>query len=239
MVPACWMPASQLCGSDANLVARETGCLGLLPTMRLLLIIGPPAVGKMTVGREIAAHSDFRLFHNHHTIEPLVEVFGYGTAPFNVLNIEFRRRVIEEAARNNVDLIFTFVWDLRDPADTAYVEQLVAPFEEAGGEVCVLELTADLETRLLRNRGETRLAAKPSKRNVEWSDGNVRTMDAHQMNTDPTGSTPTPADGFLTRNRHLCLDTRNLTAAEVVPIALDWLDQEADELRSQGPVDTA
>jgi hypothetical protein len=64
-VPACCMPASQLCGSDANLVARETGCLELLPTMRLLLIIGPPAVGKMTVGREIAAHSDFRLFHNH------------------------------------------------------------------------------------------------------------------------------------------------------------------------------
>jgi len=143
------------------------------------------------------------------------EACGYGSAPFNVLNIECRRRVIEEAARNNVDLIFTFVWDLRDPADSAYVEQLVAPFEEAGGEVCVLELTADLETRLLRNRGETRLAAKPSKRKMEWSDGNVRSMEAHQMNTDPTGSTPTPADGFLSRNRHLRLDTRNLTAAEV------------------------
>ena len=63
-----------------NLVACERGLLGLLPTMKLLLIIGPPAVGKMTVGREIAARSGFRLFHNHHTIEPLVEVFGYGTA---------------------------------------------------------------------------------------------------------------------------------------------------------------
>ena len=36
--------------------------------MRLLLITGPPAVGKMTVGRAVAAQSDFRLFHNHHTI---------------------------------------------------------------------------------------------------------------------------------------------------------------------------
>lgn len=198
--------------------------------MRLLLIIGPPAVGKMTVGREIAARSDFRLFHNHHTIEPLVEVFGYGSAPFNVLNIEFRRRVIEEAARNNVDLIFTFVWDLRDPADTAYVEQLVAPFDVGGGEVWVLELTADLETRLVRNRGDSRLAAKPTKRDLEWSDGNVRRMEAYQLNTDPTGSTPTPADGFLARRRHLRLDTRRLTAAEVAQIALDWLNREADEL---------
>jgi hypothetical protein len=208
--------------------------------MRLLLIIGPPAVGKMTVGREIAARTDFRLFHNHHTIEPLAEIFGHGSEPFNVLNFEFRRRVTEEAARHRLNLIFTLVWDLQDPADTAYVEQLVAPYDETGGEVCILELTADLETRLARNRGESRLAAKPSKRNVEWSDGNVRQMEIHQLNTDPTGSTPTPADEFFAQHRHLRLDTRNRTAAEVAPITLDWLDhQQADEVGCQLPVDTA
>jgi hypothetical protein len=220
-----------------NLVARERGRLGPLPTMRLLLIIGPPAVGKMTVGQEIAARSDFRLFHNHHTIEPLVEVFGHGTAPFNVLNSEFRRRVIEEAARNNVDLIFTLVWNLEDPADTTYVEQLVAPFDGAGNDVWVLELTADLETRLVRNRGESRLAAKPTKRDLEWSDGNVRRMEAYQLNTDPTGSNPTPADGFLTRHPLLRLDTRSLTAAEVAEIALDWLNQEAEDTGRPANVD--
>lgn len=197
--------------------------------MRLLLIIGPPAVGKMSVGREIAARSDFRLFHNHHTIEPLVEIFGYGTAPFNVLNKEFRLRVIEEAARNNVDLIFTVVWNLQDPADKAYVDQLVVPVQEAGGEIWVLELIADLETRLERNRGESRLAAKPTKRDLEWSDGNVRAMDAHQLNTDPTGSTPTPADDFLRRHPLLRLDTRHLAAAEVAVIALDWLGRPAQD----------
>jgi hypothetical protein len=200
--------------------------------MRLLLIIGPPAVGKMTVGREIAERSDFRLFHNHHTIEPLVEVFGHGTPAFNVLNLEFRRRVIEEAVRNEVDLIFTFVWDLQDPTDTQYVEQLVAPVEAAGHEVSVLELTADLETRLVRNRGETRLAAKPSKRDVQWSDRNVRDLEIHQVNTDPSGGTPTPADDFLTRHRHLRLDTQNLPATEVAAIALDWLAQAPTESRT-------
>lgn len=205
--------------------------------MRLLLITGPPAVGKMTVGREIAARSDFRLFHNHHTIEPLVEIFGYGTEPFNVLNSEFRRRIIEEAARNTMDVIFTLVWDLQDPADTAYVEQLVAPFDGVDGEVWVLELTADLETRLVRNRGESRLAAKPTKRNVEWSDDNVRRMETHQLNTDPTGSTPTPADAFLTRCPHLRLDTRNLTAAEVAQLALDWLNQDAGDFDGRRPAD--
>ena len=66
-------------------------------TGELLLITGPPAVGKMTVGRAICARSDFRLFHNHHTVEPLLEVFGHGTPPFERLTMEFRRRVLEEA----------------------------------------------------------------------------------------------------------------------------------------------
>lgn len=191
--------------------------------MRLLLIIGPPAVGKMAVGREIATHSDFRLFHNHHTIEPLVEIFGYGTAPFNVLNLEFRRRVIEEAASNNLDLIFTLVWDLQDHTDTNYVEQLVAPYVEGGGEIRVLELAAPLETRLARNRGESRLAAKPSKRDLDWSDNNVRNMDALQLNTDPSAAQSTPADDFLSSHPHLRVETQELTAAEVAQIALGWI----------------
>lgn len=201
--------------------------------MRLLLIIGPPAVGKMTVGAAIASRSEFRLFHNHHTLEPLVEIFGYGSEPFVVLNGEFRRRVIEEAARHGLDLIFTFVWDLQDPADTRYVERLVEPYVRDGGEVWVLELAADLATRLVRNRGETRLAAKPTKRDVAWSDANVRSLEAHQLNTDPSGSVATPADGFLARHPHLRVESAGLSAEEVAAITLAWLDgdgQSADDL---------
>ena len=92
----------------------------------LLLLTGPPAVGKMTVGREIAARSGFRLFHNHHSIELLLDVFDFGTPPFITLNTEIRRRVIEEAAASGADLIFTFVWSMDDPADADWVERLAA-----------------------------------------------------------------------------------------------------------------
>jgi hypothetical protein len=191
--------------------------------MRLLLIIGPPAVGKMTVGREIALRSSFRLFHNHHTIEPLVEVFGHGTAPFNILNAEFRRRVIEEAASHGLDLIFTFVWNMEDPDDAAYVERLVEPFVESGGEVAVIELAAALATRLARNHAESRLAAKPTKRDLGWSDDNLRRMESHQLNSDPTGGSPTPADRFLDNHRHFRLHTADLSAAQTAEIVLEWL----------------
>ena len=51
--------------------------------MTLLFVFGPPAVGKMAVAAwAIAGVSDFRLFHNHATIEPLLDVFDYGTPAF-------------------------------------------------------------------------------------------------------------------------------------------------------------
>ncbi|SDT40950.1 DEAD/DEAH box helicase family protein [Microlunatus soli] len=191
--------------------------------MKLLLIMGPPAVGKMTVGREIAARSAFRLFHNHHTIEPLVEVFGYGSPPFNLLNREFRRRVIEEATRHQIDLIFTFVWNLADPQDAEYLAELIVPVVESGGEVLVLELVADLQTRLERNRGESRLAAKPSKRDLVWSDDNVRQMDQHQLNNDSAAAISEQARIFFSSYPHLRLETTSLTVSETADRTLDWL----------------
>ena len=34
-----------------------------------MVLLGPPAVGKMTVGQAIAQQIDYKLFHNHHSIE--------------------------------------------------------------------------------------------------------------------------------------------------------------------------
>jgi len=188
----------------------------------LLLIIGPPAVGKMTVGRAVAARSDFRLFHNHHTIEPLLEIFGFGTPPFVVLNAEFRRRVIEEAAASGLRLIFTFVWNVEDPGDADEVRRLVAPYVDLGLRVSFVELYADLATRLERNVGQERIADKRSKRDLAWSDAHVRELEEFRMNTDP--SRPTPADDLLVDFGHLRLDNSGLTPDQAAAEIITWLD---------------
>ena len=189
--------------------------------MRLLVIFGPPAVGKMTVGRAVAARSDFRLFHNHATIEPLLDVFDYGTPPFMTLMGEWRRRVVEEAAAFGTDLVFTFVWGLELEGDAAAMTALIAPYVDAGAEVAFVELVADLDTRLARNRTEHRLAEKKSKRDVDWSDGNVRELEQHVLNTD--GRPRTPAQDLLDRHPHLVLDNTDFSADEAVERILAWL----------------
>ncbi len=192
----------------------------------LLLIIGPPAVGKMTVGRAVCARTGFRLFHNHHTIEPLLEIFGFGTPPFVALNGEFRRRVIEEAAASGTRLIFTFVWNVEEQGDADEVRRLVAPYADAGLPVSFVELYADLPTRLERNTGETRIAEKKSKRDLVWSDAHVRELEtSHVMNTRP--GHPTPADDVLADFAHLRLDNSGLTPEQSAAEIAAWLDARA------------
>ncbi|WP_439937133.1 hypothetical protein ACS3YM_14475 [Nocardia sp. N13] len=187
--------------------------------MPLLLILGPPAVGKMTVGRAIADRSDFRLFHNHHSIEMLLDVFDYGTPPFRTLNSEVRRRVVEEAAASGTDLVFTFVMGMDEQAEADYLERLASPY---GDDVAVVELVADLDTRLVRNRTEHRLAEKKSKRDLEWSDNNVRELEAgYRMTSDARSDGP--GERLLARWPHLVIDNSDLSADETAEQVLAWL----------------
>jgi hypothetical protein len=189
--------------------------------MRLLVLLGPPAVGKMTIGRAITERSAYRLFHNHHSIEMLLDVFDYGTPPFATLNTEIRRRVIEEGARAGSDLVFTFVCAMELQEDADYLRRLIAPYAESGGDVAFVELLAGLETRLERNRTELRLAEKKSKRDVEWSDANVRELEQHRMTSDP--SVDGPGERLLAEHRTLRLDTTARTPGESADVILAWV----------------
>ena len=54
-------------------------------TPALVFLIGPPAVGKMTVGAELARRTGLPLYHNHLSIEAVLPVFEYGSPAFDRL----------------------------------------------------------------------------------------------------------------------------------------------------------
>ena len=109
--------------------------------MKLLLIYGSPAVGKLTVAEEIARRTGFRVFHNHLTIDALTPVFEFGTPPFWKLVHLMRVETVREAARAGVDLIYTFCY--AKDHDDAHVAEIVEAVESGGGEVLFVLLTAD------------------------------------------------------------------------------------------------
>jgi len=143
--------------------------------MKLLLLIGNGAVGKMTVGQELAKITDLRLFHNHMTIEPVLEVFGY--VDFNIVT-KIRMIYLEEFAKSECyGMIMTLMWAFDDPSDCELVKEKCDIFRDMGAEFYVAELIATQEIRLERNLTENRMKCKPSKRNTERSTGFIYQAD--------------------------------------------------------------
>lgn len=174
---------------------------------KLLILFGPPAVGKMTVGKEIAERTGLKLFHNHMTIELVIQFFDFGTAPFQRLVDTYRRLMMEEVAQSDLPgLIFTFVWALDHKTDDDFVEQMADIFRAQGGDVYYVELQADLDVRLERNKTESRLAEKPTKRDVAASEARLLEHDAkYKFNSD---------DEFVGKANYFKLNNTHLSAAE-------------------------
>lgn len=194
------------------MVASESGQPGKRVEQEkvLVVIFGPPAVGKMTVGQALSELTGLPLFHNHLTIEPLLRFFPFGHPSFRRLSTEFRTRLFEEVAQapEHHGLIFTYVWALDDPRDKAYVDRMTGIFVERGARVCFVELVAPLEVRLERNRGAARLAEKPSKRDLERSHAQLlETERTYRMNT-------TAAEPFHYPEAYLRLDVTALSPGE-------------------------
>lgn len=138
--------------------------------MSLVFLVGPPAVGKMTVGYALAARTGLRLLHNHATSDVVVRFFDYGTPAYQRLITEFRTRLCEEVAASDLPgLIVTYVWAFDEPGDADFVARVGDIFRARGRSVYLVELEAPLDVRLARNASAFRLAEKPTKRDVEAS----------------------------------------------------------------------
>jgi hypothetical protein len=172
--------------------------------MKLLILIGNSAVGKMTVGQELTKITPFRLFHNHMMIEPVLEVFGQ----FRGDIIQKLRHVIFEefAKTDNYGLVFTFMWAFDMPSDWEYLEYVKQIFNLPEEDVYYVELIAPQEVRLQRNCTENRLKNKASKRDIDASNARlIRDDQNYRCESLP---------GEITFPNYLRLETADLSAAD-------------------------
>ena len=151
----------------------------------LIIILGPHAVGKMTVGQALAKITPLRLFHNHMSIELTRKLFNRSEPEWQELNGYIRQKVFEQFATGDfAGLIFTYMCAFDMPSEFEYLEKIITLFQENGAKCHVVELTADFEERLERNKSENRLYHKESKRDIEWSEAEMRKTSAnHRLNS--------------------------------------------------------
>lgn len=117
--------------------------------MLLVFIHGAPAVGKLTVARELAGLTGFPLFHNHLTVDLVSSLFAFGTPSFVSLREQIWLAAFAEAARTDLSLIFTF--NPERTVNEEFIQNTIGAVESAGGRVVFVELTCsegELELRM-------------------------------------------------------------------------------------------
>lgn len=159
---------------------------------KLVVILGPHAVGKMTVGQELAKMTGLKLFHNHMTIELVRNFFStHGSDEGKRLNALFRQEIFEAVAKSDLPgLIFTYMFDFDAPSEYEYINSLINLFESHGAETCIVELCADYDVRIERNKTENRLNNKPSKRDIEKSEELFRNLESKYRLNSREGEMP-------------------------------------------------
>jgi hypothetical protein len=186
----------------------------------LIVIFGPPAVGKAAVGHELAKLTGFRFFHNHMTAEPVAALFGWGAAPWLLSQLRLTMFTAALAQPNMPSIIFTFVWALDLEGDGEFIQKVVALFEASGGQVFFVELVASLPARLEREGTPLRLSLKPSKHNVQSARALLVELEGkYKLNS--TNDFPYP-------EHHLVLNTEQYSPLECAQrIAAHWCFNDA------------
>lgn len=155
--------------------------------MKLVIIFGPHAVGKMTVGQRLADITELKLFHNHMTIEPITDLFHGYPEQFSRLRDLFREEIFKSFLNTDqYGMIFTYMWAFDAQEDWDYINGLEQLFLSHGAEVYYAELEADYDTRIQRNKTENRLLNKPSKRDIQRSEEIFRDLEQkYRLNSLP------------------------------------------------------
>lgn len=87
--------------------------------MKVVIIYGPPGVGKLTVAKRLAKMTGFRLFHVHLIADAILSLFPYGAKEFVPLMEKMRLEFMKAAAdsRRIAGVILTGVYSPKTKID--------------------------------------------------------------------------------------------------------------------------
>jgi hypothetical protein len=107
-------------------------------TSRHVVLYGPPAAGKLSVARALERHHGLRVIHNHLSVDAVLPLFDFGTAPFVELTTQIRLLLYAAAAQHGLDVVSTFVYAHGE--DDEHLERMVRAARSAGADVILVQL---------------------------------------------------------------------------------------------------
>lgn len=176
--------------------------------MRVVLIHGPPAVGKLTVAERLSRIIDAPVLHYHVALDAASVLFPFGSGPWLKLARTLLMDFVEAALNDGMGhLVMTFIYG-RFPNDEDFIARLESALRESGAELLVVRLTC--------KRGELEKRVVSPSRHEHGKLTTVKDLRKVLENFDMCGSIP--------NTREFTLDTSEVSAEEVAKRVLERFD---------------
>jgi predicted kinase len=123
--------------------------------MKLILLYGPPASGKLTIAEKLSKLTGIPLFHNHLSRDLVEGLYGSNFKAHYALIDTIRYDVINYCAEQGHDLIFTYVYEGGEDDDID-IRRFIDIIEKHHGEVVFIELSATRDDLIARVDSDSR-----------------------------------------------------------------------------------
>lgn len=119
--------------------------------MKCIVLYGPPAVGKLTVARELAKRGNTHVFDNHKVIELIAPVVGGNDTELITLSYSLQLQILNAAMRlSHEDIIFPFTFTADLQTDIAFLQTIVEAGRAHNVRIDLVHLRAKRHTLLER-----------------------------------------------------------------------------------------
>lgn len=135
-----------------------------------IFLLGPPAVGKLTVAKFLSRQTRYPVFDNTKTVDIAVLLYSYGTQRFRDFRDELRLRFYEETVKTDIKgLISTYCY--RHPQNWSYLTRIEQFLKKYNWSTVYFLLLADISTLMKRvqfpGRGR-KMALQNTAELAEW-----------------------------------------------------------------------
>ncbi len=119
--------------------------------MKLIIIYGAPAAGKLTIAKELAAIADVKVFDNHQVIDIIEPIVTRSYPDFAKLIYSTQSSIINAAvSANQKNVVITFPYAANLERDAEFINDITNKSRSKGSSVYPIFLHCDADT--LRSR---------------------------------------------------------------------------------------
>jgi cytidylate kinase len=180
---------------------------------KAIIIIGPPAVGKYTIGKILSEKCGCLFLHEHQILDIASTLFVENLDEKITYYFKLRLDIFFDFIKHNKtkrSITTTFVHIFNNDYYNNFISSFLKMFQKNNYDIYVFELDASYAERIKRNTNEDRLKAKPSKQNLEDSIKKITTIEKNARTNS------IKSDTLFSNCYHAIINTELLSQGEVV-----------------------